>query len=97
MSTATAYAVRPLVMLPKKVELELVKALPEDLKTFSKHDENGDPIYVLRKGMVYWLYSPSTNQIKPTPYTVDDNTDVHELAEYLAMDMVYVARSPFYN
>lgn len=97
MSSVTAYAVRPLVFIPQKVELELVMALPEDLKTFSKRDDDGNPVYERRKGMVYWLYSPSTNTIKPTPYTIDDNTDVHELAEYLKLGMVYVSKSPFLN
>lgn len=95
MSTATAYAQRPITFRPQKVVMDLVKAMPEDFKKVKGYDENGFPVYTLRTGMVYWLYSHSENVISPIPYIVDENTDAKEIKEYLDQEMIYIAKYPF--
>tara|TARA_R110002126_G_scaffold251055_3_gene394054 strand:+ start:2876 stop:3169 length:294 start_codon:yes stop_codon:yes gene_type:complete len=97
MSTATAHATRPLVFKPFKVELELVKALPEDFRKLKEWGQDGAPIYERKIGMVYWLYSHSKNQIEPTPYIIDEHTDAEELRDYLKAEMVYISKCPFKN
>lgn len=95
--TATAHATRPIVCMPKKVELYLVPALPEDFKIFKYTDPDGQPVYERKIGMVYWLYSHAENKILSTPYMIDMQSDLVELKEYMDANMVYIAPSPFKN
>jgi len=99
--TATAYCTRPMVLKPEEVTLELILALPEDLKEFDSWailaDGARERKMRLRTGVIFWLRSMVTLQIGSTPYILNDRTDLNELAEWLKNDMVYIAKNPFNN
>lgn len=95
MSTATAYATRPLVYTPHKVELDLVPAVKEDFREYDGTDHNGEPKYKRRIGMIYWLFSQSQAKMMPTPYMITEASDPKELKEYLDAGIVFVSRNPF--
>jgi len=64
-----------------EVALKVRKALPEDLKIDAR---------TLRMGQVFWLRSKQTGDFMNQPLKLDDETDVAELAGWLANDMIYV-------
>lgn len=91
MATLTAFEPRPYVLPRQVAEIELVQALPDDLKVFS-------PFYqrdVLRVGMVYWLQSSVTGKIEPTPRKLTDNCNQDEIKEWLQLKMIWIAKEPF--
>lgn len=97
MSTATALHPRPFVVQNNIVTLELVYALPEDLKELSGYDDNGNKKYRLRMGLIYWLRSEFTGIIESTPYQITESTDLNSLKEYLDRKMLMIAKNTFNN
>ena len=95
MSTAAAIKPRPFTVINNTVSLELVQALPEDLKVFNGHDENYKPIFVQKIGLPYWLRSQVTGKIEPTPYLITEDTDPNDIKEYLDNNMILISKSPF--
>ena len=95
MSTATAYAQRPLVLMPHRVQIDLVPAVKEDFKELTGYDRNKQPIYARRLGMIYWLFSQAQAKMMPTLYQVTESTDLWEIKEYIDAGVVFVAKNPF--
>lgn len=95
MSANTAFSIRPNTVQMATVTVDLVPAIAEDLKVLDYCTEDGTPVYKLRFGLVYWLYSHIDNEIQSTPYIVDEYTDPKELKEYLDAEQIYIPRSPF--
>lgn len=97
MATVTAIQPRPFVLKNNIVNLELVYALPEDLKQLDGYDENGVKNYSLRFGLIYWLRSQVNGEIQQVPYQITSNTDPNALKEYLDKKMILIAKCPFKN
>jgi len=99
MSTATATAQRPFVLKPHQVTLELIPALPEDLKEFDcwvdLGEGNSRKKMKLKSGMIFWLKSPSTLEIIQTPYILTERTSLEDLKEWFDNNMIYIAKNPF--
>ncbi len=95
MSTATAINPRPKGSPIQSVTVDLVQALPEDLKRISGYRQSGAPILKLRVGLIYWIYSYASNRMETNPYILSYETDMEELMGYLQNKAVYVARNPF--
>lgn len=97
MATATALHPRPFVVQNNIVTLELIYALPEDLKELSGYDDNGRKKYRLRVGLIYWLRSELTGEIQQIPYQITEHTDPNSLKEYLEKKMILIAKNTFNN
>lgn len=100
MATATAHSAKPKGSRAQKVTLDLVLATAEDLKELKGYKDMGThhvPMFKLRFGMIYWLYSTIENAIQPTPYQITAATAPEDLKYYLDNKMVYIARNPFEN
>lgn len=95
MTTATALQPRPFVVQNNIVTLELVYALPEDLKELSGYDDQGRKKYQLKIGMIYWLRSELTGTIESTPYQITAFTDSDTIKQYLDRKMLLIAKNPF--
>jgi len=91
MSTATALKPRPFVFTMPIVTIDLVKALPEDLKVYDATVNKE----VLRENLIFWLKSNLSGKIQGTPYITSKNTSPEDLKEWLDNDMIYIAKSPF--
>ena len=91
MPTLTALKPRPYIFPKPIVVIELVKARPEDLKTY-------DPIHqmeVLRDGLIFWLKSSLTGKIEGTPNVITQNTNAKDIKEWMECNMIYLAKEPF--
>ncbi len=86
----TAINPRPIVFPRPVTQVELVLALPEDIKVLNENHK-----YVKRIGMIYWLRSDVTGKLSPLPRIITENTPSKELKDYLDRDMIYVSRSAF--
>lgn len=95
MATATAMQLRPLIFTRAIAKVELVSALAEDLKEYAGYDENKNPIYKLRVGLIYWLKSLKTGQIESTPRILTANCNKTDLKNWLDLKMIWVAKEPF--
>ena len=95
MATLTAMQPRPYVFPRAVAEVELVQALPEDLKTFTGYDESSKPIYKLRAGLIYWLKSSLTGKIVPTPRILTEDCNKNDIKDWLDCKMIWVAKEPF--
>lgn len=88
MATLTAIKPRPFIFPRAIVKIEIVQALPEDLKIYSA-------VYnkeVNRVGLIYWLQSTVTGKIEPSPRMLTNNCNVHDLKEWLALRMIWIAK-----
>ena len=83
MATATAMKQRPYIFPRAEVKVELVQALPEDLKIFSCHNA------------IYWLKSSVTGKIETTPRLLTKNCNVNDIMEWLDCKMIWIAKAPF--
>jgi hypothetical protein len=91
MATLTALKPRPYIFCKPIVQIELVRALPEDLKTY-------DPVHqmeVLRPGLIFWLKSCLTGKIEGTPNVITPNTNAKDIKEWMDCNMIYIAKEPF--
>lgn len=95
MATLTAMQPRPYVFPRAVAEVELVQALPEDLKTFTGYDESSKPIYKLRAGLIYWLKSSLTGKIETTPRILTEDCNKNDIKDWLDCKMIWVAKEPF--
>jgi len=95
MSTLTALEPRPLIFSRTIVEIELVLATPEDLKELHKYGSDGEKIYKLRTGMIYWLRSSLKNKIEPSPRILKVDDDHIQIKEWLDSGMIYVPKCDF--
>ncbi|WP_299012025.1 hypothetical protein [uncultured Polaribacter sp.] len=94
MATLTAMQPRPYVFPRAVAEVELVQALPEDLKTFTGYDESSKPIYKLRAGLIYWLQSSITGKVETTPRVLTDDCNPNDIKEWLDFKMIWIANVP---
>lgn len=95
MPTATAMQLRPYVFPRAIAKVELVQALPEDLKEFIGYDELERKQYSLRLGLIYWEQSYLSGPIEGTPFILTENTDVNHLKEMLDCKMIWISKDPF--
>jgi hypothetical protein len=92
MSTLTAMEARPLIFKISLVEIPLVLATPEDMKEVGGYDENGEEVYVIRKGMIYWLKSILKNTVEPTPRIITEYDDPNKIKDWLDNNMIYICK-----
>lgn len=95
MATLTALQPRPYIFKRALATIELVQALPEDLKTFDGHDTSGKPIYKLRSGLIYWLKSSLNGKIEETPRVLTEDCNTNDIKEWLDFKLIWIARDPF--
>ena len=95
MATAAAMKQSPYIFPRAEVKVELVQALPEDLKIFWCHNAIGKPVYKLRVGLIYWLKSSVTGKIETTPRLLTKNCNVNDIMEWLDCKMIWIAKAPF--
>jgi hypothetical protein len=91
MPTLTALNPRPYIFTKPIAQVELVQALPEDLKTY-------DPVFqmeVLRVGLIFWLKSSLTGKIEGTPNVITQDTEAKDIKEWMDCNMIYLAKEPF--
>lgn len=95
MATLSAMQPRPYVFPRAVAEIELVQALPEDLKTYIGHDDFGKPMYQLRVGLIYWIKSSITGKIEQTPRILTEDCNKQDIKDWLDCKMIWVAKEPF--
>lgn len=95
MPTATAMQLRPYIFTRAVAKIELVQALPEDLKEFVGYDDLQRKQYRLRFGLIYWVKSAIHGQIEGTPFIITENTDANHLKKMLDCKMIWISKSPF--
>lgn len=91
MPTLTAFQPRPYVLPRAIAKVELVQALPEDLKVFNALLQKE----VLRTGLVYWLKSSVKGKIEGTPRVTTEYDDTKQLKEWMDLGMIWISKSPF--
>ena len=91
MPTLTAFQPRPYVFSRAIAKVELVQALPEDLKIFNVLQQKE----VLRTGLVYWLQSSISGDIEQTPRKITEFCDPKQLKEWMDLGMIWISKNPF--
>lgn len=91
MATLTAMQPRPFIKRQERVEIELVEALPEDLKIFNAGKQKEE----LREGLIYWLRSSINGVIEKTPRILTAHCNPDDIKEWLDNNMILIARSEF--
>jgi hypothetical protein len=91
MPTLTALQPRPYIFPRAVASVELVQALPEDLKIFNVLEQKE----VLRTGLIYWLQSSINGNIEQTPRKITEFCSPKQLKEWLDLGMIWIAKSPF--
>jgi hypothetical protein len=90
---------KQLNLLEQTIKVDLVIALPEDLKEFSHYRQNSfnETVRVmkLRHGIPYWLRSQVTGEIEPRPYILNEHTDAKELSIFLEQKMIFIIKDDF--
>jgi hypothetical protein len=97
MPTLTAMQPRPYVFQTATAKIELVQALPEDLKAFTGYDKSEKPLYKLRAGLIYWIKSSITGQIEATPRILTEDCNKKDIKDWLDCKMIWVAKETFNN
>jgi hypothetical protein len=95
MPTLTAFQPRPYIFPRAVAKIELVQALPEDLKEFVGYDDLQKKQYRLRFGLIYWVKSAVHGQIEGTLFIITENTDANQIKEMLDCKMIWISKSPF--
>ena len=95
MPTLTAIQPRPYIFPRAIAKVELVQALPEDLKEFIGYDDFEKKQYSLRLGLIYWVKSSITGQIEGTPRVLTDDCNKNDIKDWLDCKMIWIAKEPF--
>ena len=91
---------RELKPLVKKVTIELIPAIAEDLKELDYYKDMGPgqphkKVMKLRAGIPFWLLSPNTGEIEPHPYRLTEQTNSKDIARYLNDGTIFISKDPF--
>lgn len=95
MSTATALKPRPFIVPRNTVELELVQAEAEDLKEFVGYNHLNEKEFILRRGLIYWEQHPLEDRVYPTPFILNEDTNLEQLKDLLLAKKIWIAKNPF--
>ena len=91
MATLTALKPRPYIFPRKIAQIELVQALPEDLKVYSHFLEKE----VLRHPLIFWLSSSVSGRIESTPRILTEEYDAKKIKTWLDCKMMWIAKETF--